>query len=51
MLEKLQHMSTILGTRETIHTANYFNTSPQEPSFLSLSLGCLQLDLAQVTAQ
>lgn len=40
-------MSTILGTRETIHVANYFNASPQELSFLGPSLGCLQLSLPQ----
>lgn len=41
-------MSTILGTRETIHVANYFNTSPQEVSFLGLSLRCLQLSLPRL---
>lgn len=39
--EKLQHMSTVLGTPETIHIANCFNTSPQEPWIPRLSPACL----------
>lgn len=40
-------MSTILGTREIIHTANYCYTSPQELSF-PLSLDCMQLNLLKL---